>query len=65
MKDWFIEHFLAVWAKETVLKDNSRLKKENEALQQKVRRLEAYIQGLESGLKAGKRITIYNRGGEA
>lgn len=64
MKDWFIERFLSVWAKETVLKDNSRLKRENEALQQKVRRLEAYIQGLESGMKAGKRITIYNRGGE-
>lgn len=64
MKDWFIERFLSVWAKETVLKDNCRLKKENEALQQKMRRLEAYIQGLESGMKAGKRITIYNRGGE-
>ena len=64
MKDWFIEHFLSVWAKETVLKDNRRLHRENEALQQKVRRLEAYIQGLESGMKAGKRITIYNRGGE-
>lgn len=64
MKDWFIERFLSVWAKETVLKDNRRLQKENEALQQKVRRLEAYIQGLETGVKAGKRITIYNRGGE-
>lgn len=65
MKEWFIERFLAIWAKETVLADNRRLQKENEALQQKVRRLEAYIQGMEAGLKAGKRITIYNRGGEA
>lgn len=64
MKEWFIERFLSVWAKETVLKDNRRLHKENEALQQKLRRLEAYIQGMEAGIKAGKKVTIYNRGGE-
>lgn len=64
MKNWFIERFLSVWAKETVLKDNRRLQKENNLLQQKIHRLEAYIQGLETGVKSGKRITIYNRGGE-
>ncbi len=64
MKQWFIERFLAIWAKETVLADNRRLQKEKELLQQKVLRLEAYIRGMESGMKAGKRITIYNRGGE-
>jgi len=65
MKKWLIERFLPMWAKETVLSENRQLRKENGMLQQKVRQLEAYIRGMESGMRAGKRITIYNRGGEA
>ncbi len=65
MKKWLIERFLPMWAKETVLAENRQLRRENGLLQQKVRQLEAYIRGMESGMRAGKRITIYNRGGEA
>lgn len=64
MKQWFIDRYLAIWAKETVLSDNRRLQKDKAALEQKVQRLEAYIRGLESGIKSGKRITIYTTGGE-
>lgn len=64
MKQWFIDRYLAIWAKETVLSDNRRLQKEKAALEQKVQRLEAYIRGMESGIKSGKRITIYTTGGE-
>ena len=63
MKNWFLEHFLPMWAKETVLAENRRLRLENIRLQREKRRLEAYIQGLETGMRAGKRINIYNRGG--
>ena len=52
-----------MWAKETVLAENRRLRLENIRLQREKRRLEAYIQGLETGMRAGKRINIYNRGG--
>lgn len=65
MKKWLVERFLPMWAKETVLSENRQLRRENGMLQQKVRQLEAYIRGMESGMRAGKRITIYNRGGEA
>ena len=65
MKKWFLEHYLPMWAKETVLAENRRLRKENEKLSQLVEQRDAYIQGLQLGIRAGKRISIYNRGGEA
>ena len=34
------------------------------ALRGENQELKAYIRGLESGMRAGKRIQIYNRGGE-
>ena len=39
MKRWLINNFLPLWAKETVLADNARLKKENERLKAKYKRL--------------------------
>ena len=65
MKKWLCDHFLPMWAKETVLADNRRLKRENQHLTQLIAQKDAYIQGLQLGIRAGKRISIYNRGGEA
>ena len=65
MKKWLFDHFLPMWAKETVLADNRRLKRENQRLSQLVEQKDAYIQGLQLGIRAGKRISIYNRGGDA
>ena len=65
MKKWLCDHFLPMWAKETVLADNRRLRQENERLSRLVEQKDAYIQGLQLGIRAGKRISIYNRGGEA
>ena len=64
MKKWLTEQFLPMWAKETVLADNKRLQRENENLKQLLQSKDAYIQGLQLGIRAGKRISIYNRGGE-
>lgn len=64
MKRWLTEHFLPMWAKETVLADNKRLQADNEALIKQNRELKAYIQGIQAGIRAGKRISIYNRGGQ-
>ena len=64
MKKWLIEVFLPMWAKQTVLEDNRQLGRELRALRAENRELRAYIQGLEKGIRAGKRIQIYNRGGE-
>ena len=65
MKKWLETNFLPIWAKETLLWDNRHLERENLALQQKIRELQAYIDGMQAGLRAGKRISIVNRGGEA
>lgn len=64
MRKWLIDRFLPMWAKETVLAENRQLRGENSRLLQKLQRLQAYTQGLEAGMRAGKRICIYNRGGK-
>ena len=64
MKKWLFNHFLPLWAKETVLRQNRQLEQENAALQKKIDELEAYIAGMQMGLRAVKRISIVSRGGE-
>lgn len=61
MKKWLLNHFLPMWAKETVLWENRQLRKENQALQVKNEQLQAYIDGVQTGLRVVKRIRI---GGE-
>lgn len=56
MKKWLINNFLPMWAKETVLADNIRLKKENEKLKAKYERLRCYIDGAEFGAWVAVRI---------
>ena len=55
MKKWLTDRFLPMWAKETVLSDNRRLKRQLRAAQQENERLSAYSRGLENGLRAVKR----------
>ena len=58
MKKWLLERFLPMWAKETVLKDNCRLQKEVEDLRQQLAERNAYISGLEDGIRTQRRIII-------
>ena len=58
LKNWLINRFLPMWAKETVLKDLKSTKDENEVLRQKIAELEAYIQGIHAGMKNQRRIVI-------
>lgn len=62
MKKWLLERFLPMWAKETVLSDNRSLKRQNRKLRQENEQLLSYIRGLETGIRAVKRITV-NAGG--
>lgn len=62
MKKWLIDGFLPMWAKETVLADNRRLKRQIRLLEQESKEMKAYIHGLETGIRAGKKITISNGG---
>ena len=65
MKKWLQNHFLPMWAKQTLLWERNQLERENLALRQEIDRLEAYIDGVKTGIRAGKRVNIINRGGEA
>ena len=56
MKKWFLDMFLPMWAKETVLRDNRLLQAENEALRHKIAEMESYIRGIHLGLR-GRRNT--------
>lgn len=57
MKKWLLEQFLPMWAKETVMRDNRRLVRQNRALEQKNAELRCYIRGLHVGLGRSRRQT--------
>ncbi len=63
MKKWLQNHFLPMWAKETLLMEKRQLERENLALRQRVEALENYAAGIKTGLRAAKRVNIINRGG--
>ena len=58
IKNWLINRFLPMWAKETVLSELRSTKEENEVLRHKIAELEAYIQGMHNGMKNQRRIVI-------
>lgn len=55
MKKWLLEYFLPMWAKETVLRENRRLKRENSRLTQDNAQLRCYIRGIHLGLRNSRR----------
>lgn len=58
MKNWLINRFLPLWAKETVLADNRQLSRENGLLREKLQRQQAYIDGLQAGIKGNRYIYL-------
>lgn len=64
MKKWLLENFLPMWARETVLQDNRQLARRVKELQQENKALSAYVRGLEAGIRAGRRVSIYAGGKE-
>ena len=56
MKKWLLEQFLPMWAKESVLRDNRALKRQLRSLEQRLQVQQAYIRGLESGLRSARKI---------
>lgn len=52
MKKWFLQQFLPMWAKETILRDNRGMARKLRLLEQENKELRAYIRGLEKGLRS-------------
>lgn len=64
LKTWLLEHFLPAWAKESVYRENAALLLQLERQKQEIRTLNAYIDGLEAGLRAMRRIVIQTGGSQ-
>lgn len=60
LRKWLLEKFLPAWAKDSVYADNKRLLAQLERQAQKMRELNAYIDGLETALRSMRRIVINN-----
>lgn len=61
-KHWLWDHFLPMWAKETLLRDCRALQKENEELKKSLEVQKAYIAGINAGTRSLRRIVINNSG---
>lgn len=57
---WLIDHFLPVYLKEELLKENDRLRGKLREQETHIKELNAYIEGLEYGLRSQRRIVINN-----
>lgn len=58
IKAWFIDHFLPMWAKETVFFENRKLRQQVAELKAELEQKTAYINGLMTGVKSQRRIVI-------
>lgn len=63
LKKWLISEFLPAWAKDSVFEENRRLQSEIVRLQATIAERDAYIDGLERGIRSQRRIII-NTGGK-
>lgn len=56
MKEWFRRQFLPEWAREQLLRENRALRGQLEKKEREIERLEAYIQGMQAGVRARNRL---------
>ena len=61
IRQWLIDRFLPVWAKESVVKENESLRQRLAEKETEIERLKAYIEGLETGIRSQRKIVINNR----
>lgn len=59
-RTWLLKRFLPAWAKDSVYRENAALRAELDKKNQEIRSLNAYIDGLEEGLRSRPRIVIQN-----
>lgn len=58
IKRWLIEQVLPIWARDQLMKENERLNEEIRKLRVTIAEKDAYIEGLEHGIRAQRRIVI-------
>lgn len=60
IKEWLINRFLPAWAKDSLYKENQALREKIAEQNAEIMKLNAYISGLEVGLRAQRRVIINN-----
>lgn len=56
MKEWFRRRFLPEWARDQLMRENAALRSQLERKDREIERLEAYIQGMQAGVRARNRL---------
>lgn len=62
IKKWLYGKFLPMWCREELMDTNARLRDTITALKQENRRLESYIDGMETALRHCGRISTHTDG---
>lgn len=60
LKHWLIEHFLPIYLREDLLKENAKLQAKIQEQEIHIKQLDAYIDGLEFAIRSQRRLTINN-----
>ena len=55
-KEWFWRRFLPEWARDQLMRENAALCSQLERKDREIERLEAYIQGMQAGVRARNRL---------
>ncbi len=58
IKHWLIDKILPIWAKQELLRENKQLLGKIAEQQAKLNEQAAYIEGLETGIRAQRKIVI-------
>lgn len=58
MKNWIVNRFLPIVAREMLVTDNERLREEVRRCHEEIGQLKSYVAGLETGIKAQRRIIV-------
>lgn len=64
IKRWFFEKYLPAYCREKLTEENDELKKQLQDAKEENNELKAYINGMQVGLKAVKKIQIINNRGD-
>ena len=55
-KEWFWQRFLPEWARDQLMRENAALRVREDRRNREIERLEAYIQGMQAGVRARNRL---------
>lgn len=64
-RQWLVQRFLPAWARAELTEEIRQLRQEKERLERKIGILNAYIDGLETGIRNQRKIIIRNGEGKA